>query len=137
MHLLASLVVLLALLAWQRARTRPTLAWWPLAVLQLVGFGVKEDLVMLAPLLIVLTAVRRLMRRDVPWPGWPVTAIALAFPIGLFALRYQMSADWAATGRSRPSTAPGPTSQLVSCASSANCRPSGRGSRSSARSARR
>ena len=90
MHLLASLVVLLALLAWQRARTRSTLAWWPLAVLQLVGFGVKEDLVMLAPLLIVLTAVRRLMRRDVPWPAWPVTAIALAFPIGLFALRYQM-----------------------------------------------
>jgi hypothetical protein len=52
MHLLASLVVLLALLAWQRARTRSARAWWPLAVLQLVGFGVKEDLVMLAPLLL-------------------------------------------------------------------------------------
>ncbi len=90
MHLLASLVVLLALLAWQRARTRSARAWWPLAVLQLVGFGVKEDLVMLAPLLLALTAVRRLMRRDVPWPTWPVTAVGLAFPIGLFALRYEM-----------------------------------------------
>jgi len=90
MHLLASLVVLLSLLAWQRARTRSARAWWPLAVLQLVGFGVKEDLVMVAPLLLVLTAVRRLMRRDVPWPAWPVTAIGLAFPIGLFALRYEM-----------------------------------------------
>lgn len=90
MHLLASLVVLLALLAWQRARTRPARAWWPLAVLQLVGFGVKEDLVMLAPLLLALTAVRRLMRRDVRWPAWPVIAIGLAFPIGLFALRYEM-----------------------------------------------
>ena len=90
MHLLASLVVLLALLAWQRARTRSARAWWPLAVLQLVGFGVKEDLVMLAPLLLTLTAVRRLMRHDVPWPAWPVTAIGLAFPLGLFALRYEM-----------------------------------------------
>lgn len=90
MHLLASLVVLLALLAWQRARTRPPSAWWPIAVLQLVGFGIKEDLVMLAPLLLMLTAVRRLMRRDVPWPAWPVIAIGLAFPVGLFALRYEM-----------------------------------------------
>jgi len=90
MHLLASLVVLLALLAWQRARTRPPSAWWPIAMLQLVGFGVKEDLVMLAPLLLVLTAVRRLMRRDVPWPAWPVVTLGLAFPVGLFALRYEM-----------------------------------------------
>ena len=90
MHLLASLVVLLALIAWQRARTGPAGAWWPIAVLQLVGFGIKEDLVMLAPLLLALTAVRRLMRQDIPWPAWPVTAIGLAFPLGLFALRYEM-----------------------------------------------
>ena len=43
MHLLASVVVLLALLVWQRARTRSARAWWPLAVLQLVGFGVKRS----------------------------------------------------------------------------------------------
>ncbi|HKW03646.1 MAG TPA: glycosyltransferase family 39 protein [Vicinamibacterales bacterium] len=90
MHLIASLVVLLALLAWQGARTRSAIAWWPIAMLQIVGFGVKEDLVMLAPLLLVLSAVRRLMRRDVPWPPWPVTALGLAFPVGLFALRYEM-----------------------------------------------
>jgi hypothetical protein len=90
MHLIASLVVLLALLAWQRARTRSASAWWPIAALQIAGFGVKEDLVMLAPLLLVLTAARRLMRRDVPWPPRSVTALGLAFPIGLFALRYEM-----------------------------------------------
>ena len=90
MHLLASLVVLLALLAWQRARTRSMAAWWPIAALQLVGFGIKEDLVMLAPLLLALTAVRRLMRRDIPWPAWAVVVVGLAFPVGLFALRYEM-----------------------------------------------
>ncbi len=56
----------------------------------MIGFGIKEDLVMLAPLLLVLTIVRRLMRRDIPWPAWPVIAAGLAFPMGLFALRYAM-----------------------------------------------
>jgi hypothetical protein len=90
MHLLASLVVLTSLLVWQRLRDRPAVAWWPLVVLQLVGFGIKEDLVMLAPLLVALTALRRLMRGDLPRPQWPVTITGLALPVACFGLRYAM-----------------------------------------------
>ncbi len=90
MHLLASLVVLTSLLVWQRVRDRPAVAWWPLVVLQLVGFGIKEDLVMLAPLLVALTALRRLMRGDLPRPQWPVTITGLALPVACFGLRYAM-----------------------------------------------
>jgi hypothetical protein len=90
MHLLASLIVLASLLVWQRVRDRPAAAWWPLVVLQLAGFGVKEDLVMLAPLLVALTILRRLLRADSPFPPWPVAIAGIVLPAGCFWLRYVM-----------------------------------------------
>jgi hypothetical protein len=90
MHMLASLTVLIALLCWQRARTGPASAWWPLLVLQIIAAGIKEDTLMLAPLLLVLTVLRRLLMRDVPWPAWPIAVAAFAVPVGLFGLRYEV-----------------------------------------------
>ena len=90
MHLLASVIVLASLLVWQRVRDRPAVEWWPLVVLQLAAFGVKEDLVMLAPVLVALTILRRLMRGDVPRPPWPVVIGGIVLPAGCFWLRYTM-----------------------------------------------
>jgi hypothetical protein len=90
MHVLASLTVLVTLVVWQRVRSRSALAWWPIGVLQIVAFGIKEDLVMLAPLLLALTGLRAMMRRDVKWPSWPVVVAGLALPLGLFAVRYEL-----------------------------------------------
>jgi hypothetical protein len=90
MHLMASVIVLASLLEWQRVRDRPAAAWWPLVLLQLAGFGVKEDLVMLAPLLVTLTVLRRLLRGDAPFPPWLVVIAGILLPAGCFWLRYVM-----------------------------------------------
>lgn len=90
MHLVASLVVLTALVVWQRVRSRSVSSWWPLLVLQLIAFGIKEDTVMLAPVLLLLTCLRAAVARDISWPGWRVWLGALVVPIGLFATRYAM-----------------------------------------------
>ena len=90
MHLLTSVTVLLALLFWQRVRTEPTLRrWWPILALQVVAFGFKEDAIVLAPLLVLLTVVRALVVRDTPLPGWPVALGVVALTGGLFVWRYE------------------------------------------------
>ena len=49
----------LALLVWQRRQEAATLArWWPILVLTAIGFGVKEDVLVLAPALLVVQWVR-------------------------------------------------------------------------------
>jgi hypothetical protein len=66
MHVLAALVVLVSLIVWQRrvgAGGDGTLGttierWWPLLGLAVVGFGVKEDLVVLPIVLVMLTWLR-------------------------------------------------------------------------------
>jgi hypothetical protein len=85
MHLLASLVVLVALLVWQRACRVGRSAWWWLLVLQLVAFGLKEDTIMLLPLVFALTWLRRWMRGDIRMP--PVSVL-LAGAVLLLALPY-------------------------------------------------
>ena len=92
MHLMASFVVILALLAWQRARARDSRPWvWGLVFgLQTAAFGIKEDTVMLVPLLLGLTGLRALLVRDIGWPHWTVLAVGAAFPFGLFAFRYDV-----------------------------------------------
>ncbi len=90
MHLMASLLVLTSLLEWQRVRAKPARAWWALVVLQVVGFGIKEDLVMLAPLLVALTFLRHTMQRDTPAPSWSLAAAGVVLPLGFFWLRYKM-----------------------------------------------
>jgi hypothetical protein len=90
MHLAASLIVLAALLVWQRVRTRPPMAWVPIVVLQVVAFGFKEDTLALTPLILALTFVRSRLVGDVPAPGRLVIAGGLTMMVALPAFRYQM-----------------------------------------------
>lgn len=88
MHLFASLVVLAALLVWQRACRMGGAAWWWLLVLQLVAFGFKEDTIMLLPLLFALTWLRRWMAGDVRMPPASVLVAAVVLLSALPYWRY-------------------------------------------------
>ena len=80
MHLAQSLVVLGALLAWQGARDRHPLWWAPIAGLAAAAFLLKEDGIMLLPVLAALTALRvGLLHARAPrwWPGTAGLAVAL------------------------------------------------------------
>jgi hypothetical protein len=78
-HSLGSIVVILALLAWQARRERPSApTWWPIAVLATVGFLIQESLIMLMPAVVLLQTARARFVRDVPAPPpalWAVVAI--------------------------------------------------------------
>jgi hypothetical protein len=87
MHLLASLLVLLGLLAWQFARSRGPIAWIPVALVQIAAFGVKEDTIMLAPAVLGLTLLRRVLVADIQWPHWSVWLAGAALPVALYAFR--------------------------------------------------
>jgi hypothetical protein len=77
MHALASVAVLTTLLLWQRVRARSAAAWLALVPMALAGFLIKEDTIMLLPVLALLTALRRLMvERDAGPPLWQVAGIA-------------------------------------------------------------
>jgi hypothetical protein len=88
MHLAESLVVLGALLAWQAARDRHPLWWAPIAGLAAAAFLLKEDGIMLLPVLAALTAVRVwiLGARAPRW--WPLLAgLAAVLVAALLAFR--------------------------------------------------
>ena len=88
MHLAESLAVLGALLAWQAARDRHPLRWAPIAGLAAAAFLLKEDGIMLLPVLAALTAVRvRLLGARAPrW--WPLLAgLAAVLVVALLAFR--------------------------------------------------
>ncbi len=88
MHLLASLGVLASLLVWQRLRARPAAAWWVLVPLSAAVFLIKEDTVMLLPVLAVLTGLRRWWReRDVGPALLLLAVVALAIPAILIVSR--------------------------------------------------
>jgi hypothetical protein len=88
MHLAELLVVLAALLWWFRIRRR-SLAWWlPLLAFQLVAFLIKEDGVVLIPLIVCLHTLRKtLAERDLPHVPIPFLASALVLLAGALALR--------------------------------------------------
>ena len=90
MHLLASLLVIGALLAWQRVRTKPIEAWWPILLLQVLAFGVKEDTVMLVPVIVALQIARAFVVKDVPYPRWSLAGAGVALTLALPAFRYEM-----------------------------------------------
>jgi hypothetical protein len=69
MHLLQSIIVLLALMWWVTHRTQGTAGWLPLLGFQIGAFLVKEDGVMLLPCLVVLEILFARMiegRRSIP-----------------------------------------------------------------------
>jgi hypothetical protein len=88
MHLFASIVVLMALLVWQRARAAGGAAWWWLIALQAVAFGFKEDTIMLLPLLLVLTAWRKWIVGDARFPDGRVLVVGAVLLLFLPYWRY-------------------------------------------------
>lgn len=75
MHLAGMLVVLIALLWWFSVRWRSAIWWTPLLVLQVAAFLIKEDGVMLLPVVITVHTLRKyLVEGDLPHV--PVTFLA-------------------------------------------------------------
>lgn len=100
MHLLASLIVLSALL-WAQFVARRTLAWWlPLLPLAAAAFMVKEDCIMLLPVIVVLHPLRRWMV-DATVPPMPRTFVALAalLVVGLVFFRQELLGGLGGYGR--------------------------------------
>jgi len=88
-HLLCTLIVLATLLSWQKRRARPALAaWWPLFALAFTGFLVQEDMIMLAPVLLVLQFIRARTVNDVPGPDGRLVIVAIGFAVCLVAGRW-------------------------------------------------
>ena len=102
MHVLQLLVVLSALLWWCAVRRRGLVWWTPLLAFQAAAFMVKEDGVMLVPVILALHWLRRaIAERDLPHPPWPFIAIAAAIGGGL--LYYRDQALHGLGGYGRPS----------------------------------
>jgi hypothetical protein len=93
MHLVESLVVLAALLAWQAARTRDG-SWWGLVfVLAAAAFLVKEDAIMLLPVVFALEAAWQLLVQWRPIESRKVLVLIASgagLLGGLLALRWAM-----------------------------------------------
>ncbi|HJR58873.1 MAG TPA: hypothetical protein VJ813_05740 [Vicinamibacterales bacterium] len=91
MHLLASLIVLGALLWWSWIAGRGVAWWLPLLPLAAAAFLVKEDGIMLLPVVLLLHAFRRrLVDPDLAPAPRPFIALAALVLIGLVALRHVM-----------------------------------------------
>jgi hypothetical protein len=86
-HKLTATFALVALLLWQRVRTRRERAWWPLALLVVACFLVKEDGVMLIPALLGLQWARARLVGDVRAPSWRLAAVGAALGVALVAWR--------------------------------------------------
>jgi hypothetical protein len=85
MHLLQLIVVLSAVLWWSYVRRRPAAWWMPLLVFEIAALMVKEDGVMLVPVIIALHVLRRyLVEPDLPYP--PLSFAALAVVAGACVL---------------------------------------------------
>lgn len=67
MHLTVSLLVLATLVTWQSVRDRPLIWWFLLLATAVPAFLVKEDAVMLLPIVGVLTAARAWLRGEFDW----------------------------------------------------------------------
>jgi len=88
MHLAQSLVVVGALLVWQVARDRHAGWWTPIAALAVMAFLIKEDGIMLLPVIAALTALRVWVLGARAPRAWVLLAVAaLCLLVGLVALR--------------------------------------------------
>lgn len=72
MHLIETIVVLVALIWWTEIRTRGLVWWIPLFGFAVAAFLIKEDGVMLLPSILVLHQVRRRLAE----PGLPAVPVA-------------------------------------------------------------
>lgn len=93
-HRLSVIAVAATLLAWQsRRRTLTWLAWWPVHLCILVGSWFKEDVLMLAPILLLFQWWRARTERDVPRPTAAFAArIAAAWAVWFMVRWYVLGA---------------------------------------------
>jgi hypothetical protein len=87
MHLLVSAAVLLALIAWQRCRTRSVGAWWLVALPIVVGSFIKEEVAMLVPAIVILQVIWRRWFSETHAPLRAIVAGALAVGVVIAAVR--------------------------------------------------
>lgn len=89
MHLLESLLVLAALIWWQRVRTGSLWTWTPLACVTFVAFLTKEDAAMLPGVLLALTVAHSLMTGQLRvWRLATIGGCAVVLILALVALRF-------------------------------------------------
>ena len=102
MHLAQTIVVLLALLWWHAVRARP-LAWWlPLLLFGVAAFLIKEDGLMLLPVILLVHFItRKVSEPELPPVPRAFVALSLGTVAGLIALR--ASALGGLGGYGRPS----------------------------------
>lgn len=81
-HLAALLAALGAVLTWQRVRDRGLSGWWRVLAVLTLGLLVKEDVLMVAPTLLVWQALRARICRDVPRPSGAIVALVAAWIVG-------------------------------------------------------
>ncbi len=95
MHLVESVLVLSALLAWQTVRDR-ALVWWSVLVpIAVAGFLVKEDAVLLLPVIVLLTALRDALWGERRWRRWSVLAGSVALLlVALVLFRHAQLGRW-------------------------------------------
>lgn len=100
MHLVETLLVLAAYLAWFSVRRAKPAAWWLVAIPSCAALFVKEDAVMLPiTVLLVHGLYRRLVDRSLPpVPRWFVAASLLA-PAAFAWVRYEMLGGLGGYGR--------------------------------------
>ena len=89
MHLVESLLVLSAMLYWQFARRRSAIWLAPLGILAVIVFLIKEDGVMLGPVLLVMTLIHPSSRRQWSWrTAIGITSAVAIAALSLIAFRY-------------------------------------------------
>ncbi|MBP8273173.1 MAG: hypothetical protein KAY59_02025 [Acidobacteria bacterium] len=81
-HLAALLAVLAALLTWQHMRHEAVTRWWLVLAVLTVGLLVKEDVLMVAPTLLVWQAMRARLARDVPRPSRGIVTMVAVWIVG-------------------------------------------------------
>jgi hypothetical protein len=85
MHLADSLLVLIGLLVWQTVRER-ALVWWGLLLpIAAAAFFVKEDALLLLPVIIALTFTRGWMIGSPQWKRWMVLVAIASLAVGALA----------------------------------------------------
>ena len=102
MHLIECIVVLTALVWWDAIHRRSAAWWFPLLGFATVAFLIKEDGIMLLPVIVVLQVVRRWVSDDrVPWPPPWFLAVVVGLIVVLLGVRGWALAEVAAARRPR------------------------------------
>jgi len=90
MHLMESVIVLATLMTWQSVRDRHIVWWICLLPLAVAAFLIKEDAVMLLPVVVALTIARMFLLRPERQRGWWLALVAAPLAVAaLIAFRQQ------------------------------------------------